>query len=381
MERARERLMKRAIVSVINDLSTDQRVHKVCNTLQQLGFEVTLIGRKQRLSLPLSKRNYNTKRMVLVFEKGPLFYAEYQIRLFFYLLFHKADVLVSNDLDTLLPNYLISKLKSSKLVYDTHELFCEVPELQTNPTKKKIWKSIETWIFPKLKYVFTVNDSIAKSYKEEYNVEVKVVRNVPLLANQTNVVKASKQELEIPEDKKIIVLQGAGINMDRGAEEAVQAMQYVNDAILLIIGSGDVIPVLKQIVRDQKLETNVKFIGKIPLEILVQFTQLADIGLTLDKDTNINYRYSLPNKLFDYIHAGVPVLASNLVEVKKIIKHYQIGDCIDNYTPQHIASKLNSMLIDEARLQMWKKNTKIAAAQLNWENEEQILKEVYSSFL
>ncbi len=381
MERARERLMKRAIVSVINDLSTDQRVHKVCNTLQQLGFEVTLIGRKQRLSLPLSKRNYNTKRMVLVFEKGPLFYAEYQIRLFFYLLFHKVDVLVSNDLDTLLPNYLISKLKSSKLVYDTHELFCEVPELQTNPTKKKIWKSIETWIFPKLKYVFTVNDSIAKSYKEEYNVEVKVVRNVPLLANQTNVVKASKQELEIPEHKKIIVLQGAGINMDRGAEEAVQAMQYVNDAILLIIGSGDVIPVLKQIVRDQKLETKVKFIGKIPLEILVQFTQLADIGLTLDKDTNINYRYSLPNKLFDYIHAGVPVLASNLVEVKKIIKHYQIGDCIDNYTPQHIASKLNSMLIDEARLQMWKKNTKIAAAQLNWENEEQILKEVYSSFL
>ncbi len=381
MERARERLMKRAIVSVINDLSTDQRVHKVCNTLQQLGFEVTLIGRKQRLSLPLSKRNYNTKRMVLVFEKGPLFYAEYQIRLFFYLLFHKVDVLVSNDLDTLLPNYLISKLKSSKLVYDTHELFCEVPELQTNPTKKKIWKSIETWIFPKLKYVFTVNDSIAKSYKEEYNVEVKVVRNVPLLANQTNVVKASKQELEIPEDKKIIVLQGAGINMDRGAEEAVQAMQYVNDAILLIIGSGDVIPVLKQIVRDQKLETKVKFIGKIPLEILVQFTQLADIGLTLDKDTNINYRYSLPNKLFDYIHAGVPVLASNLVEVKKIIKHYQIGDCIDNYTPQHIASKLNSMLIDEARLQMWKKNTKIAAAQLNWENEEQILKEVYNKFL
>jgi glycosyltransferase involved in cell wall biosynthesis len=373
--------MKRAIVSVINDLSTDQRVHKVCNTLQQLGFEVTLLGRKQRSSLPLSKRNYSTKRMFLLFEKGPLFYAEYHVRLFFYLLFHKADVLVSNDLDTLLPNYLISKIKSSDLVYDTHELFCEVPELQANPAKKKLWKRIETWIFPKLKYVFTVNDSIAKIYKEEYKVEVNVLRNMPLLANRNTGVYSSKQELEIPSDKKIIVLQGAGINMDRGAEEAVQAMKYVNDAILLIIGSGDVIQVLKQMVSDQKLESKVKFIGKIPLEILFQFTQLADIGLTLDKDTNINYRYSLPNKLFDYIHAGVPVLASDLVEIKKIIKHYQIGDCIDNYTPQHIASKLNSMLIDEVQLQIWKKNAKIAAAQLNWENEEQILKEVYSSFL
>jgi glycosyltransferase involved in cell wall biosynthesis len=319
--------------------------------------------------------------MFLLFEKGSLFYAEYQIRLFIYLLFHKVDVLVSNDLDTLLPNYLISKIKTSNLVYDTHELFCEVPELQANPAKKKIWKSIETWIFPKLKYVFTVNDSIAKIYKDAYNVEVKVVRNVPLLANRTNGVYASKQELEIPDDKKIIVLQGAGINMDRGAEEAVQAMQYVNDAILLIIGSGDVIPALKQIVIKHKLASRVKFIGKIPLEILFQFTQLADIGLTLDKDTNINYRYSLPNKLFDYIHAGVPVLASNLVEVKKIIKHYQIGDCIDNYTPQHIASKLNSMLIDEAQLQIWKKNAKIAAAQLNWEQEELKLLEVYKRFL
>ena len=132
--------MKRVIVSVINDLSTDQRVHKVCTTLFKLGYDVTLVGRRQRKSLPLEKRDYKTKRMFLLFEKGPLFYLEFQRRLFRYLLFHKADVLVANDLDTLLPNYLISKLKGSNLVYDSHELFCEVPELQSNPTKKKLWK-------------------------------------------------------------------------------------------------------------------------------------------------------------------------------------------------------------------------------------------------
>ena len=379
--RAGEKYMKRAIVSVINDLSTDQRVHKVCNTLHKLGFEVTLVGRKQRNSLSLAKRDYTTKRMSLVFEKGPVFYAEYQIRLFCYLLFHKADVLVSNDLDTLLPNYLISKLKTSHLVYDTHELFCEVPELQDNPIKKKIWKGIERRIFPRLKHIFTVNDSIAKIYKEEYHVEVNVVRNIPLRSDQNNIENVSKEALGLPTDKKIILLQGAGINMDRGAEEAVQAMQYINDGVLLIIGSGDVISVLKQMVIDLKLSTKVKFIDKVPFEKLIQYTRHADIGLTLDKDTNINYRYSLPNKLFDYLHAGVPVLASDLVEVKKIIHYYSVGDCIENHDPKHIADKLNKLLADNLTLQEWKKNANVVANSLNWEQEELKLIEVYKQFL
>ncbi len=373
--------MKKAIVSVINDLSTDQRVHKVCTTLEKLGFDVTLVGRKQRASLPLAERTYQTKRMFLLFEKGPLFYAEYQIRLYLYLLFHKADVLVANDLDTLWPNYKISKLKSANLVYDSHEIFCEVPELQNNPKKKSIWKNIERKIFPQLKYVFTVNDSIAKIYSQEYKVDVKVVRNIPLLSSQTTVENSTKEQLRIPSDKKIIVLQGAGINIHRGAEEAVEAMQYVDDALLLIIGSGDVIEVLKQMVVDLKLDSKVKFIGKVPFQKLVQYTRCADLGLTLDKDTNINYKYSLPNKLFDYIHAGVPVLSSGLIEIKKIIDEYAIGDCISSHDPKHIAEKMNAILKDENKLQLWKKNTKIASEKLNWEIEEKELIKVYSEFL
>ena len=373
--------MKKVIVSVINDLSTDQRVHKVCTTLEKLGFDVTLVGRKQRKSLPLTDRSYKTKRMFLLFEKGPLFYAEYQFRLFLYLLFHKADVLVSNDLDTLWPNYKISRLKSANLVYDSHELFCEVPELQNNPKKKNIWKNIERKIFPKLKHVFTVNDSIAKIYSDEYGVNVKVLRNIPLLSNQKNIESISKEQLGIPTDKKIIVLQGAGINVDRGAEEVVDAMQYIENAVLLIIGSGDVLYVLKNNVEKLKLSDKVKFIGKVPFQKLLQYTRHADLGLTLDKDTNVNYKYSLPNKLFDYIHAGVPVLSSDLIEIKNIIYTYQIGDCIESHEPKHIADKITNILKDENKLQLWKKNSKIASEKLNWEMEEKALIEVYSKFL
>ena len=158
-------------------------------------------------------------------------------------------------------------------------------------------------------------------------------------------------------------------------------MQYIKDAVLVIIGSGDVMDILKRMVVDLKLDDKVKFIGKVTFEKLLQYTHHADLGLTIDKDTNINYRYSLPNKFFDYIHAGVPVLASNLVEIQKIIVQYSVGDCIDNHNPVHIAAKINHILNDTATLQMWKKNTKIAAAELNWEKEELQLIAVYEKFL
>lgn len=371
--------MKKVTVSVINDLATDQRVNKVCLSLCKLGFEVLLIGRLQKESLELSPRIYKTKRMSLFFETGILFYTEYQIRLFFLLLFKKSDVLVSNDLDTLLPNFIISKLKKSHLVYDSHEYFTGVPELENNRIKRNIWKSVENFIFPKLKNVYTVNESIAKLYRDEYHVEVKVLRNVPssLIHNAT----ISKADLNLPEDKKIILLQGAGINIDRGAEEAVEAMQYIDNAILLIIGSGDVVEILKQKTKSTGIEGRVLFINKMPFAELLKYTHHADIGLTLDKDTNINYRNSLPNKLFDYIHSGIPVLASALPEIKNIYRQYEIGELIESHEPKHIADKINSMLRNDDKMKIWKENTKIAALNLCWEKEEQELLKVYSNFV
>jgi glycosyltransferase involved in cell wall biosynthesis len=373
--------MKRAIVSVINDLSTDQRVNKTCLTLTKLGYDVLLVGRRQRESLALEPRAYRTKRMFLLFEKGPAFYTFFNVRLFFFLLFHKADVLVANDLDTLLPNFLASGIKGTKLVYDSHEYFTGVPELEHSAFKKGVWKSIERWIFPKLKHVFTVNDSIAKIYKNEYGVDVKVVRNVPLLSScSREAVWRTKLQLGLPEEKKIVLLQGAGINVDRGGEEAVQAMQFVDSAMLLIIGSGDVIGKLKQMTKDLGLDDKILFIGKLPFGELMQYTHHADIGITLDKDTNINYRFSLPNKIFDYIHSGIAVLASPLVEVEKIVRTYDVGEVTESHNPEHIADKIEWMLSDNERLSRWKENAKLAAKELCWENEERVLIEVYSSF-
>ncbi len=368
---------KIAIVSVINDLVTDNRVNKTCLTLIESGFEVILIGRELPDSLPVPKWPFKAIRMRLLFLKGPLFYFFFNLRLFFKLLFKKADLLFANDLDTLLPNYLVSKMRSIPLIYDSHELFCEVPELLNSPTKRKIWQGIESKIVPKLKTCITVNESIAKIFEEKYLVKFKVIRNIS--DSIIDFKPMSKVELGMPEDKKIILLQGAGINIDRGAEELIDAMQYAEDALLFIIGSGDVWKVLEQKIKAQKLEGKVKLINKIPKKELMNYTYNADLGLSIDKNTNLNYYYSLPNKIFDYIQAGTPILASKLPEIEKIISHYKIGDFIDTHNPKAIAAKINEMLAS-SKLQEYKANTITAAEELSWANEKQKLKTIFSQF-
>ncbi|HSY60737.1 MAG TPA: glycosyltransferase, partial [Cytophaga sp.] len=313
----------RIIVSVTTDLVTDQRVYKVCSSLHTHGYDILLVGRKKKDSMPMDARPYKTHRFNLWFEKGPLFYAQYNMYLFFYLLFHKADILLANDLDTLLPNYLVSKIKNVPLAYDNHEYFTGVPELIKRPRVQKIWKRIENWIFPKVKYIYTDNFAKRSLFVEEFKQPVEVVMNVPIL--QTTLPNPV-YKLGGVENKFILIYQGTGINVERGTEELTLAMQYLDERFLLLfVGSGDVIDVLKALVKEHGLENRVRFVPKVPHHILKQYTMQAHLGVTVDKPISENYIYSFPNKVFDYVHAGVPVLASRLQEVERIMNLYGIG--------------------------------------------------------
>ncbi len=369
--------MKRAIVCVTNDLATDQRVHKTCIALQKSGFQVLEVGRLLPDSLPL-ERPYTTRRMRLLFRKSALFYAEYNIRLLLFLLFHRADLIVANDLDTLSAAWMAKKIKGCNLIYDSHEYYTETPELVHRKFVKSVWQGIEKRIFPKITDVITVNKSIAERYQKTYGVTLHVVRNIPM--QSTSPISATRETLGIPQTKKMILLQGAGINIQRGAEEAVEAMQYVENAVLYLIGGGDVFPLLKEIIKRHHLQDKVFILPKQPPEILRQYTLQADLGITMDKDTNLNYRYSLPNKLFDYIHAHVPIVASRLPEIEHIIEQYDIGTFIPDHDPVHIAHTLNEALTNEAVYQRWKKNLPHAAAQLNWQNEEKTLLRIFAQY-
>ncbi len=368
--------MQRIIVSVTNDLLNDQRVKKVCDTLQNSDFEIILIGRILPNSLAV-KRAYRTIRMRLLFSKGFLFYAEYNIRLFIKLFFLKKDILLANDLDTLLPNYLISKIFSKKLVYDSHEVFTEVPELISRPKIRAFWLGIEKFIFPKLKNIITVNKDIADLYSKKYQVDIEIIRNLsPKLKNK----KIDKELLEKTKgDNKMLILQGTGINIDRGAEEAIAMMQYLENIILHIIGSGDVFEKLKASIKKYNLEDKVFLLNKMPYSELIEYTKISDLGLSLDKGTNLNYELSLPNKIFDYIQSEIPVLCSNRKLVANLVSKNNIGYISETHDPRKLAKIVTELFDNKAQYQTLKESLKKAAAIYTWEHESEKLIEIYSN--
>ena len=370
---------KKIIVSVTNDIFTDQRVRRVCEFLVSQNYEVTLCGRLLKNSKPLPETTYKTVRFKLPFSSGGLFYAVYNMRLFFYLLGHKTEALLANDLDTLLANHLAKKFKRNcKIYYDSHEYFAGVPELTSRPKIQKIWRFIEKMTLPKVDKMYTVNVSIADLYKNEYmRNDIKVVRNISDIKTVDR--SKSKSDLGLPLDKKIIIIQGAGINIDRGAEEAIEAIKLVDNCVLIFVGDGDVIPQLKAQVVNEGLEEKVLFFGKRPYNELMNFTALSDIGLSLDKDTNINYKYSLPNKIFDYIHANTPVIVTDLVEVKRIVEENKVGLVLFEFTANSLANAITTLLNDKVLYDSYKVNTSIASQTLNWENECDVLRGIYLS--
>ena len=351
--------MKKIILSVTNDLSNDQRVDKVANSLIDAGFQVLLIGRLKYNSIDLKTQNYQCIRWSLFFSHGFLFYMEFNIRLFIFLLISRCDILVANDLDTLLPNFLASKIRNKKLIYDSHELFSELPELLNRKRVKYVWMLLESLLLPRLKHSYTVSESIANYYFDKYDVNMGVVRNVPLY-------KSINIDMVHSSDFKKIIYQGA-INKDRGISLMIRSMQYI-DAKLYIYGSGDILDAMVNLVKALNLDSKVVFEGNVRFDHLWQFTRTADLGLSFEEDTCLAYRFSLPNKIFDYINAEIPILISDLPEFRKVISTYKVGEVLVSRETKLVASQINKLLCKPKSA--WSENIKLAKKDFCWENEE-----------
>ena len=370
----RSAVRPRIYMSVINDLSGDQRVHRIASSLNNLGYQVLVIGRKLPDSPPLEALPYSVKRMQLLFRRGKAFYLEYNFRLFWFLLFARVDILHANDLDTLLANYLIARLRHKQLVYDSHEYFTEVPELINRPFTQRIWKFLEGWILPKLQHVFTVNQSIADLYTQRYRIPVEVVRNLPM--NHLSGVR--KNHKVKPPGTRILLYQGA-LNVGRGIELMIEAMNYLPGFTLWVVGKGDIEPQLKRLAGQQSHTERIVFKGFVPFQKLPALTQQATLGFSLEEDLGVNYRYASPNKIYDYIQAGVPVLVSDLPEMKRLVQHYKVGEILKTVrrTPRGLATQVLGMVEEAGIYQGYCAACQRAAAVLTWEHEQVALKQIY----
>jgi glycosyltransferase involved in cell wall biosynthesis len=364
--------MKRVILAVTNDLTADQRVHKVALSLMSFGYQPVLIGRHLPDSVPVT-RNYECLRFRLLFKRGPLFYIAFNIRLFLYLLFVRADIFLANDLDTLPSVFAAGKIRRKKIVYDSHEYFTEVPELVNRPLTKRIWEIIEAVLFPRLESVYTVNSSISEIYTKKYQVPVRVVRNVPVVVMPGPVYGSMPEGFT---DRPVILYQGA-VNMGRGLEEMIRAMTLMPDFHLLIVGDGDIRTDLEELANKLKLQERVYFAGKVPFGQLPWYTGQASLGMSLEQDIGLNYRFALPNKLFDYMLAGLPVIASGLPEIRQVVERVGFGVIVDRFDPEYLSQTVKSMLYNPELMQMWRKNALDSAPLYTWEEEQ---KELLSFF-
>lgn len=363
--------MKKVILLATSDLVADQRVHRTALTLHENGFVVLAVGRRLKFTPSEISVPYSVHRFKFLFNKGFLFYKFYNIRAFFYLIFHRFDILHANDLDTLLAARLACFFKRKPLVFDSHELFTEVPELINRKFTRGVWLLLEKLLVPGIKHCCTVSEGVAAELNNRYHTNFIVIRNMPF----------SKPVLhkQYNDSEKTIIYQGA-LNVGRGLERLVTAMQFISNCNLIIAGAGDIEKNLMKLCRELKLNNKISFLGRIPLEELHGITSKATLGVSLEEDLGLSYHFALPNKIFDYLQAGLPVLVSNLPEMKGLVNKYNVGLTIDSKVNAYaLADQLNKMLENERQLEEWHENAIVAAKELCWERESNKLLNMYSS--
>ena len=360
--------LQKIIFTVTNDLNYDQRMHRIAGTMALNGCDVLLVGRQLKQSSSVPDQIFSQKRIPCFFSKGFLFYAEYNLRLFWFLLFQKADLICAIDLDTILPVYFVTAIKHQKRVYDAHELFTEQKEVITRPMIHKIWLAVERFSVPKFINGYTVNDFIAAELQRRYGVKYAIVRNLPSLK-------------ELPEhlikSEKWILYQGA-VNEGRCFETLLPAMKEVN-ARLVIVGKGNFFEQTKELVKKNGLEVKVELKGYVSPTELAKLTPTAYIGLTLFESKGMNQYYSLANRFFDYCMAGIPQVCVDYPEYAAINEKYKFAYMIGDTEPATIAAALNNLLEDDVLYQELHQNCLKARQILNWHNEQQTLLNFYNS--
>ncbi len=335
---------------------------RICTSLSEAGYGVTLVGTRNSHAAPLIEKRYRQKRLYTIFSKGPGFYAEYNLRLFFYLLFKRADIFCCIDLDTILPVWLSGRLRNKVLVYDAHEYFSQQKEIVTRPRIFKIWNRIEKRFVPRFKNGYTVSNSIAAAFKELYGVDYELIRNVPLM---------NSQPVNLQGKQRTILYQGA-VNEARGLEFLIPAMKAI-DARLHIYGDGNFMEQTKSIIRENNLAGKVLLHGKVLPEQLDGIAQQAGIGINLVEYTGLNQYYSLANKFFDYINNGLPQVTMNFPEYKMINDEFEVALLVDDLQSATLAAAINRLLDDEILYTRLQQNCLKARQILNWQNEEKKL--------
>lgn len=340
-------------------------MHRICLSLHNIGYEVILVGRLKAGSKNILFFPFEQRRLYCFFENGFMFYAEYHVKLFFFLLFRKLDIIYAVDLDTIAVGGLLKLLRRKKLVYDAHEYFVETPELHQRPIVKGFWNFIGNVFVPKADQFITVNESLAKLLGSLYDRSFTYVYNTPRYSESMN---AESFQAVVP----YLLYQGV-LNKGRGIEEMISAMELIDNVDFYIVGDGDLSSELKILAAQSLARDRIKFLGWLSPDEMKKYTIGAILGINLLDGSCENYFYSLANKFFDYMHMGIPSINMDFPEYRSIIDKYKIGLLIPELSVESISREINNVLSNIDQLIEMQENCVNASRELNWQNEEKKL--------
>lgn len=357
------------ICTVSNDLIQDNRMFRICNTLTDLSYEVILVGRKRKKSLPFGHHRFSFERILCYFERGFLFYLEYNLRLTYFLFgnIDKNDIIYTVDTDTLLAGGVVKWVKRCHQIFDAHEYFTKVPELIHKPLVRKVWSVIEKIFIPKADVHITVSQSLAKLFSGKYGVSFTELYNVP------NLVEIKEKSL--PKSVSVIIYIGM-LNAGRGLEQIIWAMNDITDAELWIVGHGDIAEELQQIAESSEASQRIIFKGWKSAAETQTLLQQATVGINLLDGSSESYYYSLANKFFDYMHAELPSVNMNFPEYQSITERFEVGILLEDLNSEKMAVTVNSLLRDKVKLEHLKSECRKAKQFFNWEHEARKLSEL-----
>lgn len=353
-------------LSVTNSLTYDQRMHRICESLHAAGYEVNLVGIDR--PDPLPSRSYAQHRLTSRFKKGKLFYLEHNIRLFLFLLFRRADLLVANDLDTALPVWLVSKIKGIPRVMDAHEFFTEMKEVITRPLIHKVWSSLEKFLLPRFQQGYTVGEGIAAKFKDVYGVNYEVIRNLPVI--RPDMIRMAPAE-------PFILYQGA-VNHGRGFETLIPAMRTI-PCKLVVCGDGNFMDELRRLILQEGVKEKVQLTGMLPPAELKEWASKATLGIFLPDRLGANQFLSLPNKFFDNIEAGLPQITCRFPEYESINSRFPVAVLLERVDSVSVSQAVNDLMADSTKRAQMSDACKLARIEYNWQNEEKRLLAFYKN--
>lgn len=312
-------------MSVTNDMVTDRRVQRHAATLRKAGYDVVVLGRHE---------------VATQHSRGWRFYYEFNRALWREVSEQKPDIVWANDTDTLLGCWLAAKRCRAKLVMDAHELFPEVPEIQHKPVVKWVWSTLERWLMPQCDALMTVCNSIAEYYRQRYGVTMEVVRNISAESGVQNAEVTAE-----PDNSGLRTLLYQGhVNLGRGVDWAIDALEWLPDCRLVVAGDGDLLEQMKAYAADKPWADRVTFLGRLTPEALASLTPQADVGLLMLEDLGLSYHYALPNRIGDFVAAGVPMVASDLPEMSAVVHRFRIGEVMREPGAKALAESIRKVL-------------------------------------